>query len=69
VGSSRGRGWGSRIEEVRYLGLSGIGLGYRRDVWRELSMDTVLAGLGEGFKEGDIMGSREGQRIGSMEDG
>lgn len=32
-------------------------------------MDTVLAGLGRGCKEGDIIGTREGQRIGSMEDG
>jgi len=36
---------------------------------RNLSMDTVLAGLGRGCKEGDIIGTREGQRIGSMEDG
>jgi len=36
---------------------------------RNLSMDTVLVGLREGFKEGDIIGTREGQRSGSMEDG
>lgn len=70
VGSSRGSGWKSGIEGMRYLGLSGKGLGYRKDVWKEFEHGYSSGrARGEGFKEGDIIGTREGQRIGSMEDG
>ena len=50
MGSSRGSGWGSGIEGVRYLGLSGIGLGYRKDVWKEFEHGYSSGRAGEGMQ-------------------